>query len=87
MAKAAASAALIQPRVGRARDAGRLGDRTGMTVGLALTAAGTAIATVMPGIAGILMAAVIIGAGTGLITRSDDPIMGGGCGLAPSREV
>lgn len=64
----AASAALIQPRVGRARDAGRLRDRTGMTVGLALTAAGTAIATVMPGIAGILMAAVIIGAGTGLIT-------------------
>ena len=64
----AAAAAPFQPRVGRARDAGRLRDHAGMTVGLALTATGTAIATVMPGIAGILAAAVIIGAGTGLIT-------------------
>jgi MFS family permease len=64
----AAAAALIQPRVGRARDAGRLQDRTGMTVGLLLAATGTAVATVVPGLAGILLAAVTIGAGTGLIT-------------------
>lgn len=64
----AAAAALIQPRAGRARDAGRLRDQTGMTIGLAMAAAGTAIATVVPGIVGILVAAVVIGAGTGLIT-------------------
>jgi MFS family permease len=64
----AAAAALIQPRVGRARDAGRLRDRAGMTVGLVLAASGIAIATLVPGIVGILLAAVIIGVGTGLIT-------------------
>ncbi|GAS88133.1 MFS transporter [Mycolicibacterium brisbanense] len=64
----AAAAALIQPRVGRARDAGRLRDRTGMTVGLLLAATGIALATVVPALAGILLAAVTIGAGTGLIT-------------------
>jgi DHA1 family tetracycline resistance protein-like MFS transporter len=64
----AAAAAVIQPRVGRARDAGRLRDRTGMTVGLLLAATGSAISTAVPGIAGILLAALIIGAGTGLIT-------------------
>jgi DHA1 family tetracycline resistance protein-like MFS transporter len=64
----AAAAALIQPRVGRARDDGRLRDRTGMTVGLVLAATGTAVATFVPGIAGILVAALAIGAGTGLIT-------------------
>jgi MFS family permease len=64
----AAAAALIQPRVGRARDAGRLRDHVGMTAGLLLTAGGTAIATVVPGIAGMLAAAVVMGAGTGLIT-------------------
>jgi MFS family permease len=39
-----------------------------MTVGLLLAATGTAVATVVPGLAGILLAAVTIGAGTGLIT-------------------
>lgn len=64
----AAAAALIQPWAGRARDAGRFGDAVGMTGGLALAALGMAVATVLPGIAGIAVAALAIGAGTGLAT-------------------
>ncbi|MEU9452663.1 MFS transporter [Streptomyces sp. NPDC048277] len=63
----AASAALVQPRAGRALDEGRLTARTGLTAGLLLTAAGLACA-MLPGLAGILTAAVLTGAGTGLIT-------------------
>ncbi len=60
-------AALVQPRAGRALDHGRLSPRTGMVVGLISTAAGLAAAT-LPGPAGVLAAAVLVGAGTGLIT-------------------
>jgi hypothetical protein len=63
----AAAAALIQPRAGRARDQGRIGDRTGMATGLVLTAIGCA-AVVIPGIAGLLAAAILIGTGVGVIT-------------------
>ncbi|MFE2065954.1 MFS transporter [Streptomyces sp. NPDC059467] len=63
----AASAALVQPRAGRALDDGRLTARTGLTAGLLLTAAGLTCA-MLPGLAGILAAAVLTGAGTGLIT-------------------
>ncbi|MFI6922271.1 MFS transporter [Nonomuraea spiralis] len=63
----AACAAIVQPRAGRALDAGRLSIRTGLPAGLLITAAGLACAT-LPGLAGILSAAVLIGAGTGLIT-------------------
>ncbi|MFJ9704445.1 MFS transporter [Streptomyces sp. NPDC101234] len=63
----AASAALVQPRAGRALDDGRLTTRTGLTAGLLFTAAGLACA-MLPGLAGILAAAVLTGAGTGLIT-------------------
>jgi MFS transporter, DHA1 family, tetracycline resistance protein len=63
----AATAALIQPRAGRARDRGRIGDRTGLAAGLALTAVGSA-AAVLPGIAGLVAAAVLIGCGAGVIT-------------------
>ncbi|WP_054055711.1 MFS transporter [Alloactinosynnema sp. L-07] len=64
----AATAALVQPRVGRAYDAGRIGDGPGMAAGLALAAAGMAVAGVLPGLAGLVGAAVLIGAGTGLVT-------------------
>ncbi|MCX4091956.1 MFS transporter [Nocardia sp. alder85J] len=64
----AATAALVQPRVGRARDAGRLRDGATMAAGLVLAAIGMAAATVVPGIAGMLVAAFVIGAGTGLVT-------------------
>jgi hypothetical protein len=63
----AASSALIQPRAGRARDQGRIGDRTGLATGLILTATGCA-AVLIPGIAGLLAAAVLIGIGVGVIT-------------------
>jgi MFS family permease len=63
----AASAALVQPWAGRALDDGRLTTRTGLGTGLAITAAGVACA-ILPGLAGLLSAAVLIGTGTGLIT-------------------
>jgi MFS family permease len=64
----AAAAALSQPWVGRSRDAGRLADRTGIVLGLLVTAAGLAVPAVVPHLAGLLAAAVLIGVGTGLIT-------------------
>jgi MFS family permease len=64
----AASAALIQPWAGRARDAGRLRERPGMAAGLLLAAAGLAVAAVWPGMPGLLAAALAIGVGTGLVT-------------------
>lgn len=63
----AACAALVQPWAGRALDDGRLTARAGMAAGLALTACGLT-AALLPGVAGMLTAAVLIGAGTGLIT-------------------
>ncbi|MEU0202304.1 MULTISPECIES: MFS transporter [unclassified Streptomyces] len=63
----AACAAVVQPRAGRALDAGRITPRAGLTAGLLLTAAGLA-AAMLPGLAGLLLAAVLIGTGTGVIT-------------------
>ncbi|MER7209443.1 MFS transporter [Streptosporangium sp. NPDC000239] len=63
----AACAAIVQPRTGRALDEGRLTTRTGIVAGLLITAVGLAGAT-LPGLAGVLVAAVLIGVGTGLIT-------------------
>ncbi|MFC4053123.1 MFS transporter [Actinomadura syzygii] len=60
-------AALVQPRAGRALDDGRLTARSGVTAGLLVTAAGLGCAA-LPGLAGVLAAAALIGAGTGLIT-------------------
>jgi MFS family permease len=64
----AASAALTQPVVGRARDAGRVAGRVGMALGLVVTAAGLAVPVVLPGLAGLLAAALAIGVGIGLVT-------------------
>jgi MFS transporter, DHA1 family, tetracycline resistance protein len=64
----AAAAALVQPWAGHARDAGCLRDSIGMAAGLLLAAAGFAIAAVVPGLIGILPAALAIGTGTGLVT-------------------
>ncbi|MEU7143901.1 MFS transporter [Nocardia sp. NPDC046473] len=63
----AATAALVQPRAGRALDAGRLRARLGIATGLVITAAGLGCA-MLPGLAGVLLAAIGIGIGTGLIT-------------------
>lgn len=64
----AVTAAVVQPRAGRARDAGRLRDGTGMAAGLVLAGIGTAAAALLPGIAAVVIAALAIGAGTGLVT-------------------
>ncbi|WP_432143813.1 MFS transporter [Streptomyces sp. bgisy084] len=63
----AACGAIVQPRVGRALDAGLISAPGGIGAGLLTTAAGLACA-VLPGLAGVLLAAVLIGIGTGLIT-------------------
>ncbi|MEU6611141.1 MFS transporter [Streptomyces shenzhenensis] len=63
----AACAAVVQPKAGRALDEGRLTTRTGIAAGLLITAAGAACA-MLPGLAGVLSAAALIGVGTGLIT-------------------
>jgi MFS family permease len=63
----AAAAALIQPRSGRAHDDGHIGDRTGLATGLVITALGCA-AVLMPGVAGLITAAALIGVGVGVIT-------------------
>lgn len=63
----AVCAAVVQPKAGRALDDGRLTTRGGITAGLLLTAAGLACA-ILPGLIGVLSAAALIGAGTGLIT-------------------
>ncbi len=64
----AAAAALSQPVVGRARDAGRLRDTTGMVGGLLLAAAGYTAAALLPALPVTLVAAMAIGLGTGLVT-------------------
>ena len=61
-------AAFAQPRAGRALDAGKLSARTGLAAGLLITAAGLGSAAVVPGVGGLLLAAVLIGVGTGVIT-------------------
>ncbi|MFB7324552.1 MFS transporter [Streptomyces sp. NPDC056190] len=63
----AACAALVQPWAGRALDDGGLTARAGLAAGLVVTACGLA-AALLPGVTGLLTAAVLIGAGTGLIT-------------------
>src|SRR5258708_6705256 len=64
----AATAAVIQPRAGQAHDNGRLATRTGMAAGLALGATGLALAAFLPGLPGLLGAAITLGPGTALIT-------------------
>jgi MFS transporter, DHA1 family, tetracycline resistance protein len=64
----AASAALVQPRAGRAYDAGRLPGPVGTATGLTLAAAGFAIAGLLPGPVAVALAAVTIGVGTGIVT-------------------
>jgi MFS family permease len=63
----AAAAALIQPRSGRAHDDGHIGDRTGLATGLVITALGCA-AVLIPGVAGLITAAALVGVGVGVIT-------------------
>lgn len=61
-------AIVVQPWAGRARDHGRLGDTTGMTVGLGLAAAGAALAAIPAVPVLLLPAALGIGIGVALLT-------------------
>lgn len=63
----ALTAAFVQPWAGRRLDASRLSARTGMVAGPLITGAGLALPLV-PGLVGVVAAAVLTGVGTGLIT-------------------
>ncbi len=62
-----ACAALTQPWAGRASDTNRLSVRVGAAAGLILCAAGFAAAATLPAIAGLLLGAILIGVGAGVI--------------------
>jgi MFS transporter, DHA1 family, tetracycline resistance protein len=64
----AATATLVQPRAGRAYDSGRLPGRAGVAAGLALAAGGFATAALPYSPVAVDVAAVLIGAGTGVVT-------------------
>lgn len=64
----AATASLVQPWAGRRHDSGRLSARAGMAGGLLVATAGFTLAALVPGLPGLLLAAAVIGAGTGLAT-------------------
>jgi len=64
----AVTGAFVQPWAGRARDAGRITDSAGMSTGIGMAALGLLSGALLPGVGGILLAAVLIGAGTGLAT-------------------
>ncbi|MFB1294596.1 MFS transporter [Mycobacterium sp. pW049] len=63
----ALTTAVAQPLAGRALDAGKITVSGGIAVGMVLTAAGLASA-MLPGLTGLLCAAVVMGVGCGLIT-------------------
>jgi MFS family permease len=64
----AATAALSQPVVGRVRDTGRVSDRSALTIGLMATAVGLGVPALLANLAGLLVAAVLIGLGTAAVT-------------------
>ena len=65
--KAGSGTLALRPPSGRALDADRITVTGGITVGIVLTAAGLALA-LLPGLVGLVSAAIVIGAGCGLIT-------------------
>ncbi|MDH2443494.1 MFS transporter [Amnibacterium sp. CER49] len=64
----AIASAVMQPIAGRAADAGRLPYRAGATGGALLAAAGFASVALLPSVLTVLVAALAIGAGVGLLT-------------------
>ncbi len=64
----AALAAITQPRVGRALDEGRLSPRSGMGFGLLACAVGLILAIALPAVAGLAVAALLVGCGVGVVT-------------------
>ncbi|BCJ33968.1 hypothetical protein Athai_14710 [Actinocatenispora thailandica] len=63
-----ATATVVQPYAGRLHDAGRLPAAAGMALGVGLAAAGYVGAGWLPPVAGLPVAALLIGLGTGLAT-------------------
>lgn len=63
----ALTTAVVQPVTGRSLDAGRITLRAGIAGGFALTAVGLA-AAVLPGVPGLVCAAIVIGVGCGVVT-------------------
>jgi MFS transporter, DHA1 family, tetracycline resistance protein len=63
----AGTTALIQPRAGRVRDDRHFPDRTGLAIGIIITAAGFA-ASLIPGVVGLTVAAILVGCGVGIVT-------------------
>jgi MFS family permease len=64
----AGTAALVQPRAGRAFDAGRLQADRGLVAGLIAAAVGFALASTPLGAVGLGVGAAVVGAGVGLVT-------------------
>jgi DHA1 family tetracycline resistance protein-like MFS transporter len=64
----ALASTLVQPWAGRAHDRGMVGIRTAMAAGFGLIVIGFAAAATMPGLAGLIPAAVAVGLGVGAIT-------------------
>ena len=67
MSVLALTTAIAQPVAGRALDADRITVTGGIAAGIVLTAAGLAVA-LLPGLVGLVSAAIVIGVGCGLIT-------------------
>ncbi|HEX5288958.1 MAG TPA: MFS transporter [Streptosporangiaceae bacterium] len=64
----AVTSAIAQPLAGRIRDLGRISDASGMAAGLLLAAAGVACAALLPGLDGLIPAALLAGFGVGTAT-------------------
>ncbi|MDQ4504196.1 MFS transporter [Sinomonas sp. ASV322] len=70
----AVASSLVQPRIGRLRDAGRIQDRAGMAGGLGVIATGALVASFTPLAPGawaavtVYLAALLVGAGIGVAT-------------------
>lgn len=64
----AATAAVVQPLVGKARDAGRLRARSAAGWGVVACGAGLVLAAVVPGIAALSVAGAVVGLGVGIAT-------------------
>lgn len=60
--------ALVQPRIGRLRDAGRITTRAGIAAGLCAITIGLLVVVALPGVVPLFVAAAVIGLGIGMTT-------------------
>jgi DHA1 family tetracycline resistance protein-like MFS transporter len=68
VAALALTSSLVQPWAGRAHDRGALGAGRAQASGFALLVVGFAVAASVPGLAGVLPAAIAVGLGVGVLT-------------------